>query len=108
MSNSLFSLSRHSCVLSSSGKLKLVEWGSGERNKKQGGSGYEAGTYFRALDVSEKYLSQIHWPLEHLEIAVAFRRFNHGDLCSVACMCIYSVCLCIYICTYYFCQYLMC
>ena len=28
----------------------MTKW---ERNKQQGGSGYEAGTYFTALDVSE-------------------------------------------------------
>jgi len=94
MSNSLFSLCLHSYVLCSSGKLELVGWGSGERNKQQGGSGYEAGTYFVALDVSEKYQSQMQWPLEHLEISVAFRRSKHGELCSVAC--IYCVCVCVY------------
>jgi len=68
MSKSLFSLCLHSYVLSSSGKLELVGWGSGERNKQQGGSWYEVGTHFMALDVSEKYQSQILWPLQHLEI----------------------------------------
>jgi len=77
MSNSLFSLCLHSYVLSSSGKLELVGWGSGERNKQQGVSGYEAGTHFMALDVSEKYQSQIKWPLEHLEIYLAFRWYKH-------------------------------
>jgi len=77
MSNSLFSLCLHSYVLCSSGKLELVGCGSGERNKQQGASGYEAGTYFMALDVSEKYLSQIQWPLEHFEISLAFRRSKH-------------------------------
>ena len=48
-----------------------------------------------ALDVSEKYQSQIHWPLEHLEISVAFRQSKHGELCSVAC--IYFECVCVYI-----------
>ena len=86
MNNSLFSLCLHSYVLSSSGKLELVGWGSGERNEQQGGPGYEAGTYFMALDVSEKYQSQIQWPLEHLEISVAFRWSKHGELCSVACI----------------------
>ena len=65
-----------------------------ERNKQQGGSGYEAGTYFMALDVSEKYQSPKHWPLEHLVISVAFIQSKHGELCSVAC--IYCVCLCMY------------
>jgi hypothetical protein len=65
VSNSLFSLCLHSYVLSSSGKLELSGRGNGERNKQQGASGYEAGTYFMALDISEKYLSQIQWPLEH-------------------------------------------
>jgi len=39
-----------------------------------------------ALDDSEKYQSQIQWPLEHLEISVAFRRSKHGELCRVACI----------------------
>jgi len=94
MSNSLFILCLHSYVLSSSGKLELVGWGHGERNKQQGGSGYEAGTYFMALYVSEKYQSQIRWPLEHLEISVAFRQSKHGEVCSIA-----------YI---YFCEYVVC
>jgi len=55
MSKSLFSLCLQSYVLSSSGRLELVWWGSGERNKQQAGSGYEAGFHFMALDVSEKY-----------------------------------------------------
>ena len=55
-------------MLSSSSKLELVGCGSGVRNKQQGGSGYEADTHFMALDVSEKYESQIQWPLQHLEI----------------------------------------
>jgi len=54
MSKSLFSLCLHSYVLCSSGTLELVGWGSGERNKQQGGSWYEAGTHFMALDVSGK------------------------------------------------------
>ena len=65
--------------------------------KQEGGAGYEAGTQFMALDVSEKYRSQIHWPLEHLEISVAFRRPKQGELCNVFCMC-----------TYNFCEYLVC
>ena len=64
MSYSLFSLCLHSYELSSSGKLELVGLGTGESNKQQGGSGYEAGTYVMALEVSEKYQSKIHWPLE--------------------------------------------
>ena len=51
MSNSLFSLCLHSYELSSSGKLEHVGLGTWERNKQQGGSGYEAGTYFMVLDV---------------------------------------------------------
>jgi hypothetical protein len=39
------------------------------KDKQMGGSGYEAGTYFLALDVIEKYEFQIHRPLEHLELA---------------------------------------
>ena len=46
-----------------------------------------------ALDVSEKYQSQIHWPLECLEISVPFRQSKYGELCSVACV--------------YFCEYLV-
>jgi len=95
MSNSLFSLCLYSYVLSSSGKLELVGWGSGERNKQQGRSWYEAGTYFMALDVSEIYQSQICWPLEHLEIPLVFRWYKHVELCSVAC--ISCVCVCVYI-----------
>jgi len=94
VSNSLFSLCLHSYVLSSSIKLELVGWGSGEKNKQRGRSGYEASTYFMALDVREKYHSQILWPLEHLVISVAFRQSKHGELCSFAC--IYCICLCIY------------
>jgi len=48
-----------------------------------------------ALDVSEKYQSQIRWPLEHLVICVAFRQFKRGELCSVAC--IYCVCMYMYV-----------
>jgi hypothetical protein len=70
-----------------------------ERNKQQGGSGCEDGTHFVALDVSEKYQSQIQWPLEHMEVSVAFRQSKHGELCSVACTYTY---------TYYFCEYLLC
>ena len=64
-----------------------------------------------ALDVSEKYQSQIQWPLEHSEISVASRRSKNGELCSVACIycvCVYvCMCVCVYICTYYFCEYLV-
>jgi len=118
MTNSLFSLCLHSYVLSSSAKLELVGWGSDERNKQQGGSEYAAGTHFMVLDVSKNYQSQIHWPLEHFEISVAFGRSKHGELCSVAC--IYCVFIYIYIYThthtytytytytYYSCEYLVC
>ena len=58
-----------------------------------------------ALDVSEKYQSQIHWPLEYLEISVPFRQSKYGELCSVAC--VYCVCVYIHIHTYYFCEYLV-
>ena len=106
MSNSLFSLCLHSCVLCSSAKLELVGWESGERNKQQGGSGYAAGTHFMVLDVSEKYQSQIYWPLEHFEISVAFGWSKHGELCRVAC--IYCVCVCVYIYIYiYICMYIL-
>jgi len=94
MSNTLFSFCLHSYVLSSSGKLELFGWGRGERNKQQGGSSYEAGTYFMALYVSEKCQSLVHWPLERLGISAAFRWSKHDELCSVACIC--CVCLCTY------------
>ena len=48
-----------------------------------------------ALDISEKYQSQIHCPPEHLEIFVAFRLSKHDELCSVAC--IYCVFVYIYV-----------
>ena len=89
MSNSLFSLCLQSYVLSSSGKLELVGWGSGERNKQQGRSGYAAGTHFVALDVSVKYQSQIQWPLEHLEIFVACRWSKYGKQCCLNLLCVY-------------------
>jgi len=41
-------------------------WG---KTKQKGGAGYEVSTRFLALDVSEKYQSQIHRPLRHLELA---------------------------------------
>jgi hypothetical protein len=37
-------------VLSSSGKMKLVGRGSGERNKQEGGAQYVTGSRFMALD----------------------------------------------------------
>ena len=96
MSNSMFSLCLHSYVLSSSGTLELVGWGSGERNKQQGGSEYEAGTHFMALYVSEKYQSQIQWLLEHLEISVAFRWWWTVQFCLyLLCLYIY-MCVCVY------------
>jgi len=98
-SNSLINLCLHSYALSSSAKLELGGWVGGERNKeykyKQGGSGYAAGTHFMVLDVSENYQSQIHWPLEHFEISVAFGQSQHGELCGVAC--IYCVFVCVYV-----------
>ena len=74
--------------------------GSGERNKQQGESGYEASTHFMALDVSEKYQSQIQWPLEQLAISVPFRQFEHGELCSVACIYCVFMCMCVCVCIY--------
>jgi hypothetical protein len=56
-------------IQSSSVRLKLEGKGSGEWSKQKGGGGYEAGTCFMALDVREKYQSQIHRPLEGLELA---------------------------------------
>jgi len=38
---------------------------------EKGSAGYETGTHFMARDVRERYQSQIHRPLEHLEIFVA-------------------------------------
>jgi len=47
-------------------------WGRKLRKKKQkGGAGHEAATYVVALDVSEKYPSEVHRPLEHLELALS-------------------------------------
>ena len=85
MRNSLFSLCLHRCVLSSSSKWNLLgeEVGKGTSNREDQGMS-EAGTYFMALDISEKYQSQIQWPLEHVVISVAFRGSKHGELCSVA------------------------
>ena len=45
-----------------------MTWG---KAKEKGGAKYEARTCFMA-DVSEKYQSQIHRPIEHLEISVAY------------------------------------
>ena len=61
-------------------------------------SGSQRKKHFMALNVSVKYQSQIHWPLEHLEISLAFRGSKHGELCSVAC--IYRVCVCLCVCIY--------
>jgi hypothetical protein len=44
--------------------LKLARCGSGERQKKRELKD-EASTCFTAREVSEKYQSQIHRPLEH-------------------------------------------
>ena len=75
--------------------LVLVNWNwLGKEVVKGTSNREEAGTHFVALDVSEKYQSQIQWPLEHLEISVAFRRSKHGELCNVAC--IYCVFIYIY------------
>jgi hypothetical protein len=46
--------------------------------KEKGDAGYEAGTCFMAQVVSEKYQSQIRWPLEQFEISVAC---NISDKC---------------------------
>ena len=71
--------------------LVLVNWNLlGEEVGKGTSNREDEGTYFMALDVSEKYQSQIHWPLEHLEVSVAVRQSKHDELCSVAC--IYTVC----------------
>jgi len=39
------------------------------KDEGQGRAGYEASTCFMALDVSEKYQSQIHGPLEYQDPA---------------------------------------
>ena len=57
-------------ALSSSGKLELAGCGSGERNRqRETDTGYEADACFMALDVNEKYQSQIYRSLEHMELA---------------------------------------
>jgi len=38
------------------------KWG---KTKEKGGAGFETSTRFAAPDISEKYQSQIHRPLEH-------------------------------------------
>ena len=48
---------------SSSCKMKLA--GNGERKKQSVGGGYAVGSCFLALDISDKYEPQIHWPLKH-------------------------------------------
>jgi hypothetical protein len=50
-------------VLSSFRTLKLAGRKSGER--RRGDSGYEANSYIKARDVSKKYQSLIHRPLEY-------------------------------------------
>ena len=49
-----------------------------KKPKEKGGAGCEDRTCFMARDVSEKYQSQIHRSLEHLEISVAC---NISDQC---------------------------
>ena len=80
----------------------MRKWG---KEQATGRIRYEAGSYFMALDISEKYQSQIHWPLEQLEISVAFRQSKHGELYSVTC--IYCVCLCVHM-YILLCEYLVC
>ena len=46
-------------------------WG---KTKQKGSAGYEAGTCFLALDISEKYQSQIHRSLEHMELVQSLLR----------------------------------
>ena len=46
--------------------------------KEKGGAGCEASVSFMAWDVTEKYQSKMHWPLEQLEISVAC---NASDKC---------------------------
>jgi hypothetical protein len=55
---------RQARIQSSVHILKLVGDEVGGKSKKKGGAGYEANTYFMARDVTEKYQSQIHRPLE--------------------------------------------
>jgi hypothetical protein len=42
--------------------IEMWVGGSGKRNKRKVGAGYETGTCFVAQDVSEKYQPQIHGP----------------------------------------------
>jgi hypothetical protein len=52
-----------------------------------GGTVYEAGTCFMVLDVSEKYLSHIHWTLEYSDPAHSLMNVSVqtvvADLCTV-------------------------
>ena len=90
MSKSLFSLCLHSYVLSSSGKLELVGWGSGERNKQQGGWHPFYGTKCKwKIPVRNTVATRIFGDF------LAFRWSKHRELCSVAC--IYCVFIFIYI-----------
>jgi len=54
---------------------KVRKWGE---TKEKGGAGYKAITCFMARDISEKYQSQIHLPLEPLKLSVAS---NVSDKC---------------------------
>jgi hypothetical protein len=54
------------CLVLVIGTGWVRKWG------KEQATGYEACAWFMAINVSEKYQSQIHWSLEHLEIFVAF------------------------------------
>jgi len=47
-----------------SGKLILVDPGTGARNKQNGRARYEASTWFTGQD-SDKYQCQILWPIKH-------------------------------------------
>jgi len=54
---------------------KVRKWG---KTKEKGGAGYKPITCFMARNVSEKYQSHIHLPLEPLELSVAS---NVSDKC---------------------------
>jgi len=72
----------------------------GEEMGKGTSSREDQGTDFMALDIIEKYQSQIHWPLERLEGSVALRQSEHGELCSVACIYTVCYCMCVCVCVY--------
>jgi len=93
MNKSLFGLCLHSYVLSSSGKLELDGWGSGEGTSNREDHGMRAAPILW-------HRCQWKIPVPNTMAtgdSVAFRWFKHCELCSVAC--IYCVCIYIYTCT---------